>query len=68
MIDQDASGNKMLVNTGGLKFFGVPPKNVWTRLSSTATKGSQSITVIDDITGWKNGDWIVIAPSYDGQK
>ena len=58
----------MLVNTGGLKFFGNPPANVWTKLAKTAIVGSTSITVLDDITGWKAGDKIVIAPSYDGQK
>jgi hypothetical protein len=56
VIDANASGNKILVNTGGLKFFGNPPKNVWTRLTSTAIVGSTSINVLDDITGWKVGD------------
>ena len=56
VIDANASGNKILVNTGGLKFFGNPPKNVWTRLTSTAVVGSTSINVLDDINGWKVGD------------
>jgi len=68
VIDPNASGNKMLANTGGLKFFGNPPKNVWTRLTTTAVMTSTTITVADDITGWKAQDKIVIAPSYDGQK
>ncbi len=58
----------MLVNTGGLQFFGNPPKNVWTRLSATALIGDSSITVADDITGWKVNDYVIIAPSYDGKK
>ena len=58
----------MLVNTGGLKFFGTVPSNVWTRLTSTAIIGSNQITVLEDITGWAVGNKMVIAPSYDGQK
>lgn len=46
----------MLVNTGGLQFFGTVPNTIWTRLASIATIGSTSITVKDDITGWAVGN------------
>lgn len=65
VIDADASGNKMMVVTGGLEFYGTVTNNIWNRLTAIAPAGSQSIKV-QDTTGWKAGDKIVIAASYSG--
>jgi hypothetical protein len=46
----------MLVNTGGLQFYGNPPAKVWTKLTAIAKIGDTFITVLDDITGWNIGD------------
>jgi hypothetical protein len=46
----------MLVNTGGLHFYGNPPTVVWTRLTATAQIGDTSITISDNIAGWNIGD------------
>lgn len=65
VIDQDASGNKMMVVTGALEFYGSTTNNIWNRLTAIAPAGSKSITV-QDTTGWKVGDKIVIGASYSG--
>jgi hypothetical protein len=65
VIDADASGNKMMVVTGGLEFYGAVTDNVWNRLTAIAPVGSTSITV-QDTTGWRVGNKLVIAASYAG--
>ncbi len=45
---------------GTLEVYGDPEGSSWTRLSATAAAGESSITV-DDATGWRVGDRIVIA-------
>lgn len=65
-IDADASGNKMLVVTGGLEFHGKITDNVWNRLTAIAPAGSTSITV-QNTNGWAVGDKLVIAASYSGR-
>lgn len=57
----------MIVNTGRLELFGNPPGTIWTRLTAFADKGATSITV-GNVTGWKVGDELGLAPSFSGQK
>ena len=40
VLDQGASGNKMLAVTGGLEFYGNPPRTIWSRLTATAEVGA----------------------------
>ena len=66
VVDADAAGNKIMVVTGGLEFYGATPNTIWTRLTAIAPVGTTSITVVE-ADGWVVGDRIVIAPSYAGQ-
>lgn len=65
VIDADASGNKMMVVTGGLEFYGMVTDNIWNRLTAIAKPGATSITV-EDASGWKAGNQLVIGASYAG--
>jgi hypothetical protein len=65
VIDQDASGNKIMIVTGGLEFYGSATDNIWNRLTAIAPAGSTSITV-EDASGWSVGDRLVIGASYAG--
>lgn len=65
VVDQDASGNKMMVVTGGLEWYGTVTNNTWNRLTAIAPAKSTTITV-QDTTGWAVGNKIVIAASYSG--
>lgn len=67
VLDQGASGNKMLATTGGLEFYGNPPSTIWTRLTETAEVGATQIQVAE-ANDWVVGDKLVIAPSYAGRK
>ena len=67
LVDPDASGNKMMVITGGLELYGVEPETTWTRLVRTALVGTQ-IIYVENATGWSVGDKLVVAPSYAGRK
>ena len=49
--------------TGSLILYGQSPGTVWTRLKSSALKDTQQITV-DNAHGWKEGDELVIGPSF----
>jgi hypothetical protein len=55
VIDPFIAGNKMFVVTGSLQLYGLSPATVWTRLSSTAFAGSNSINVLSS-SGWNVGD------------
>jgi len=52
MVEEDAE----------LSLFGDIHHNTWTQMASTATPGTNTITVLD-ASGWKIGDEITIAPS-----
>ena len=54
LIDAGASGNKMLAVTGGIQFYGITPKTVWTRLTAIAPKGATTITV-QNLDDWAAG-------------
>ena len=56
-------GAKALGGFGGIEMHGCAPETTWTTLTNTVNMGASSITVNDDITGWKIGDEIVIASS-----
>lgn len=55
----------MMVVTGGLEFYGTVSDNTWNRLTAIAPAQATSIAV-QDTTGWKVGDKLVIAASYSG--
>lgn len=40
VVDQDSSGNKMMVVTGGLEFYGNVTDNIWNRLTEVAPAGA----------------------------
>ena len=46
-------GPKALGGFGGIEMHGCAPANTWTTLVNTINQGDDSITVNDDITGWK---------------
>jgi hypothetical protein len=54
VIDSGASGNKMLAVTGGIEFYGITPRTVWTRLTEIAAKGASTITV-ERLYDWAAG-------------
>lgn len=54
--------SKVLVNTGTITLLGVVPTTTATRLTSSLSSGSSSITV-DAATDWAVGDEIAIAPT-----
>ena len=63
VIDEGASGNKILAVTGGLELFGLEPTTSWAKLTKTAHVGDTQI-LVSSRGGWKAGDCLVIAPSY----
>ncbi|HLU82299.1 MAG TPA: G8 domain-containing protein, partial [Trueperaceae bacterium] len=69
--DSGCFGNKYIgLLDGTLELYGDPAGGAWTRLDGTVDAGASSITV-DDATGWRVGDAIVIAStdyfSYAGE-
>lgn len=66
-VSPDLTGNKMFVVTGRLELYGVAPTSIWTRLTAFADKGATSITVAN-AAGWKVGDEISIAPSFNNPR
>ncbi len=51
-----------IVDAGGrMDFHGAPLNHTWTKLQAAATAGDRSITTVDDLTGWRVGDRILIA-------
>lgn len=58
----DSSSNILAV-TGSLKLYGKIPSKTWSKLAVSAQKGETSITLINDVSDWKVGDQIVIAPT-----
>ena len=63
VIDEGASGNKILAVTGDLELFGLSPTTSWAKLTKTAHVGDTQI-LVSSRGGWKVGDCLVIAPSY----
>ena len=63
VIDPFETGNKLIAVTGTLALYGQSPGTVWTRLQVGAFKNSQQMTV-DNAIGWKEGDELVIGPSF----
>ena len=60
-IELPIYGCKVLgVRKGSLELHGKPVANTWTRLAQTANAGDTSITVMDDVSDWKENDEIVI--------
>jgi hypothetical protein len=56
----------MLAVTGELQMYGAAPATIWTVLTAFANPGDTSIKV-QSTAGWKVGDQIGIAPSFNGQ-
>lgn len=56
-------GNKAIAVTGTLRMFGQPVTRRWSRLASSITAGSRSLTLIDPPDDWQVGDELGIAPS-----
>lgn len=65
-------GNKVLLSLGDVTLVGTSHVTSWTRLSTTATVGSKTLSVTSSVAtvgnkaGWTEGDKIVITPTeYD---
>ena len=57
-------GNKAIAVTGTLRMFGKPVNTKWTRLASPIAAGNTTFNVTaSDISDWKTGDVLGIAPS-----
>ena len=63
-VDPLLTGNKMFVVTGLLYLYGNHPATTSAILTSYAVKGSTTINVTST-SGWKVGDEIGIAPSFN---
>ena len=63
VFSEEIVGNKEFVVTGKLHLFGQAPSTVWTKLTSFAYAGDNSITVAS-VSGWAVGDEIVIGPTF----
>lgn len=58
------AGDRALVNTGLIEFYGKVVANTLTRLQTTAEAGAVTIQVnSSEISGWKVGDYIGVAGS-----
>ncbi|MEL6802336.1 MAG: G8 domain-containing protein, partial [Bacteroidota bacterium] len=65
--DSTVNNNKILLLEGVLELYGKEYKKTWTRLSESARKGSQSITV-SDTTGWEVGHSILISSTSENHE
>lgn len=57
------ANNKVIVNTGEIKLYGKVPEFKQSRLASSLSKGSKTITLVDTPTDLVAGDEILITPT-----
>lgn len=55
--------SRAINNHGIRRFFGTPPRAIYTKLATTAALGATSISVLGDRTDWVVGKDVVIAPT-----
>lgn len=62
-VDPLLMANKLFVVTGSLALYGKTPSSISTYLTSTASKGSNTIYV-GSSSDWKEGDSLALYPSF----